>query len=205
GKGSLVNKMPGDDWQKLANLRLLLSYQFSHPGKKLLFMGGEFAQWHEWNHDNSLEWDLTQWERHNGIQLMVSDLNKLYKSINALHEYDFDGKGFEWIDCNDWENSILTFLRKGDDPEDVVLIGCNFTPVPREEYRIGVPFAGSWKEVFNSDACEYGGSGMGNAGRVDSEPIKCHGRDNSILAKLPPLATIIFRFEKKEKEIADVK
>lgn len=205
GKGSLVNKMPGDDWQKLANLRLLLSYQFSHPGKKLLFMGGEFAQWHEWNHDKSLEWDLTQWERHNGVQLMVSDLNKLYKSINALHEYDFDAKGFEWIDCNDWENSILTFLRKGDDPEDVVLIGCNFTPVPREMYRIGVPFAGSWKEVFNSDACEYGGSGMGNAGRVDSEPIKYHGRENSILAKLPPLATIIFRFEKKEKEIPDVK
>jgi len=197
GKGSLVNKMPGDDWQKMANLRLLLSYQFSHPGKKLLFMGGEFAQWREWSHDHPLEWHLTQWDRHKGVQLMVSDLNRLYKSTIALHKYDFDSKGFEWVDCNDWENSILTFLRKGDEPEEVVLIGCNFTPIPRDKYRIGVPVPGFWKELFNSDAREYGGSGMGNAGGVMSDQIKWHGRENSILATLPPLATVIFRFERE--------
>ena len=122
GKGSLVNKMPGDDWQKLANLRLLLTYEFMHPGKKLLFMGGEFAQWDEWSHDQSLQWHLTQWERHNGIQKLVADLNTIYRNTPSLYEYDFDPKGFEWIDCNDWENSILTFIRKGSNPDDIILI-----------------------------------------------------------------------------------
>jgi 1,4-alpha-glucan branching enzyme len=160
-------------------------------------MGGEFAQWREWSHDHPLEWHLTQWDRHKGVQLMVSDLNKLYKSVIALHKYDFDSKGFEWVDCNDWENSILTFLRKGDEPEEVVLVGCNFTPIPRDKYRIGVPVPGFWKEIFNSDAREYGGSGMGNAGGIMSDQIKWHGRENSILATLPPLATVIFRFERE--------
>lgn len=200
GKKSLVNKMPGDDWQRLANLRLLLSYQFMHPGKKLLFMGGEIAQWSEWSHDNSLEWPLVKWERHSGIQLLVSDLNRIYRTIPALHELDFDPKGFEWMDCNDWENSILTFIRKGNDPEEVVLIGCNFTPVPREKYRIGVPIEGFWQEVLNSDAKEYGGSGIGNAGGLVTEPVLWHNKKQSLLVKLPPLSLVVFKFRKTEEE-----
>jgi 1,4-alpha-glucan branching enzyme len=193
GKGSLVNKMPGDDWQRLANLRLLLAYQYAHPGKKLLFMGGEIAQWSEWQHDGSIEWHLSQWDRHNGVQLMVSDLNKLYKSIPALHELDFDAKGFEWMDCNDWENSILTFVRKGIEPSEQVLVACNFTPVPRKNYRVGVPAPGFWKELFNSDAKEYGGSGLGNSGGVMSVPQNWHKKDHSIEISLPPLAVLIFQ------------
>ncbi len=198
GKKSLVNKMPGDDWQRLANLRLLLSYQFMHPGKKLLFMGSENAQWTEWSHDSALEWSLTQWERHKGVQLMISDLNRIYRTISALHEYDFDPKGFEWVDCNDWENSILTFLRKGSDPEDVVLVGCNFTPVPRDKYKVGVPFEGLWQEVLNSDAKEYGGSGIGNAGALMTQSISWHNKKQSLLLKLPPLGLVVFRYKKPE-------
>jgi len=194
GKGSLVNKMPGDDWQRLANLRLLLTYEFMHPGKKLLFMGGEFAQWDEWSHDHSLQWHLTQWERHNGIQKLVADLNNIYRNTPSLHEFDFDPKGFEWIDCNDWENSILTFIRKGNDPNDITLIGCNFTPVPRLAYRVGVPLPGYWEEILNSDAIEYGGSGSGNAGGTSSEAVSWHGKKNSILITLPPLAAVVFKF-----------
>ena len=194
GKGSLVNKMPGDDWQRLANLRLLLSYQFLHPGKKLLFMGGEFAQWSEWSHDHSLDWQLTQWDRHSGVQLLVKDLNRLYKSLSALHKYDFDGRGFEWMDCNDWENSILTFVRKGSDPEDMVLVACNFTPIPRMLYRVGIPLAGYWEEILNSDAKEYGGSGVGNGGGVPSEPVEWFGRPQSVLITLPPLSITAFKF-----------
>ncbi len=193
GKGSLVNKMPGDDWQRLANLRLLLTYEFMHPGKKLLFMGGEFAQWDEWSHDHSLQWHLTQWERHNGVQKLVADLNAIYRNTPSLYEYDFDPKGFEWIDCNDWENSILTFIRKGSNPNDIVLVGCNFTPVPRQAYRVGVPIPGYWEEILNSDAIEYGGSGSGNAGGTTSEAISWHGKKNSILITLPPLAAVVFK------------
>ncbi len=199
GKGSLVNKMPGDDWQKLANLRLLLTYEFMHPGKKLLFMGGEFAQWDEWSHDQSLQWHLTQWERHNGIQKLVADLNTIYRNTPSLYEYDFDPKGFEWIDCNDWENSILTFIRKGSNPEDIILIGCNFTPVPRLAYRVGVPLPGYWEEILNSDAIEYGGSGSGNAGGTTSEAVSWHGKKNSILITLPPLAAVVFKFRPEKK------
>ncbi|MCX7727077.1 MAG: 1,4-alpha-glucan branching protein GlgB, partial [Chitinispirillaceae bacterium] len=195
GKRSLVNKMPGDDWQRLANLRLLISYQFFHPGKKLLFMGGEFAQWHEWSHDKSLDWHLTQWKRHSGIQLMVSDLNKLYRSIPALHEIDFEPAGFEWIDCNDWENSILIFLRKGNNPNDIVLIGCNFTPVPRFGYKAGVPKEGFWKEIFNSDATEYDGSGVGNSGGIWSSKEPSHGREQSVSITLPPLGVVAFKYQ----------
>lgn len=199
GKGSLVNKMPGDDWQKLANIRLLLTYEFMHPGKKLLFMGGEFAQWDEWSHDQSLQWHLTQWERHNGIQKLVADLNTIYRNTPSLYEYDFDPKGFEWIDCNDWENSILTFIRKGSNPDDIILIGCNFTPVPRLAYRVGVPLPGYWEEILNSDAIEYGGSGSGNAGGTTSEAVSWHGKKNSILITLPPLAAVVFKFRPEKK------
>ncbi len=199
GKGSLVNKMPGDDWQRLANLRLLLTYEFLHPGKKLLFMGGEFAQWDEWSHDHSIQWHLTQWERHNGVQRLVADLNTIYRNIPSLYEYDFDPKGFEWIDCNDWENSILTFIRKGSNPNDIVLVGCNFTPVPRQAYRVGVPIPGYWEEILNSDAIEYGGSGSGNAGGTTSEAISWHGKKNSILITLPPLAAVVFKLRPNQQ------
>ncbi|MFP4163413.1 MAG: 1,4-alpha-glucan branching protein GlgB [Chitinispirillaceae bacterium] len=199
GKNSLVNKMPGDDWQKLANLRLLLSYQFNHPGKKLLFMGGEFAQWVEWKHEQGLDWELTQWERHSGIQKMVSDLNRIYSQNSALHYYDFDPKGFEWIDCNDWEQSILGFVRKGPDDNDRVLVLLNFTPSPRHDYRIGVPLAGFWEEIFNSDAPEYGGSGVGNAGGVATVDEPWHNQDQSIQVSFPPLGALLFRL-RKEKE-----
>jgi 1,4-alpha-glucan branching enzyme len=198
GKKSLVNKMPGDDWQRLANLRLLISYQFMHPGKKLLFMGMEIAQWTEWAHDIALDWKLTKWERHSGMQLLVSDLNRIYKSIPALHEFDFDPKGFEWMDCNDWENSILAFIRKGSDPDDLVLVACNFTPVPREKYKVGVPKDGFWQEILNSDAKEYGGSGIGNAGAVVTQPVPLHNKKQSLVLKLPPLGLVVFRFKKPE-------
>jgi 1,4-alpha-glucan branching enzyme len=170
-----------------------------HPGKKLLFMGGEFAQWDEWSHDQSLQWHLTQWERHNGIQKLVADLNTIYRNTPSLYEYDFDPKGFEWIDCNDWENSILTFIRKGSNPDDIILIGCNFTPVPRLAYRVGVPLPGYWEEILNSDAIEYGGSGSGNAGGTTSEAVSWHGKKNSILITLPPLAAVVFKFRPEKK------
>ncbi|MDG5816755.1 1,4-alpha-glucan branching protein GlgB [Chitinispirillales bacterium ANBcel5] len=201
GKGSLVDKMPGDDWQKLANLRILLSYQFNHPGKKLLFMGSEFAQWNEWGHDQSLEWQLAQWERHSGVQQMVSDLNRIYKENKALHFYDFDSKGFEWIDCNDWEQSILGFIRKGPEAQSRVLVICNFTPVVREGYRVGVPLGGFWEEIFNSDAEVYGGSGVGNAGGVKTDDLPWHGQQHSLLITLPPLAAVVFKVaENKDPE-----
>ncbi|MCL2183404.1 MAG: 1,4-alpha-glucan branching protein GlgB [Chitinispirillia bacterium] len=196
GKNSLVNKMPGDDWRRLANLRLLLSYQFSHPGKKLLFMGGEFAQFVEWNHDRSLNWELTQWERHNGIQLMVGDLNRIYRKEAALYYYDFDPKGFEWIDCNDWEQSILGFIRKGPGEYDRMLVALNFTPEPRKGYRVGVPVAGFWEEIFNSDAKEYGGSGIGNSGGMETEERAWHGHDQSLTLTLPPLGAVLFKVKK---------
>ncbi|GBU21392.1 1,4-alpha-glucan branching enzyme [Fibrobacteres bacterium R8-0-B4] len=198
GKNSLVNKMPGDDWRRLANLRLLLSYQFNHPGKKLLFMGGEFAQFVEWNHDRQLNWELTQWDRHNGIQRMVSDLNRIYKKEPALHYYDFEPKGFEWIDCNDWEQSILGFIRKGPDEFDRLLIVLNFTPEPRRGYHVGVPVAGFWEEIFNSDATEYGGSGVGNAGGMETENKAWHGHNQSLPLTLPPLGAVLFKIRKPE-------
>ncbi len=200
GKQSLVNKMPGDDWQRLANLRLLLSYQFNHPGKKLLFMGGEFAQWHEWNHSKSLDWDLTQWERHKGIQHMVSDLNRIYVQNAALHYYDFDPKGFEWIDCNDWEQSILGFIRKGPQDSDRILVVLNFTPQPRHGYRVGVPLGGFWEEIFNSDASEYGGSGVGNSGGSSAEEQAWHGQNHSLLITLPPLGTVVFKVKSETEQ-----
>jgi len=193
GKGSLLGKMPGDDWQKFANLRLLLGYMYGQPGKKLLFMGAEFGQWREWAHDESLDWHLTQYERHAQIQGWLRDLNRLYQREASLQELDCDSGGFEWIDCSDADSSVLSFLRKGRSGDDIFLIVCNFTPVPRLSYRVGVPRGGRWVEVLNSDAGEYGGSGLGNMGGVEAEPIRHHGRPYSLDLTLPPLAVVFFK------------
>ena len=193
GKGSLIGKMPGDDWRKFANLRLLFGYMYAQCAKKLLFMGGEIGQWSEWAHDHSLEWDLLQYHFHSALQRWVADLNRLYRTEPALHERDIDPSGFEWIDCNDAESSVISLLRKGASTEDRVLIVCNFTPVPRQNYRVGVPRGGYWKEVLNSDATLYGGSGWGNLGGADALPIPLHGRDHSLTLTLPPLAAMFFK------------
>jgi len=193
GKSSLLGKMPGDDWQRFANLRCLLGYQFSQPGKKLLFMGGEFGQGCEWKHNESLEWHLLEFPPHQGLQNWVIDLNRIYRQEPALHQFDTDVDGFEWIDCNDNETSVLTFLRKGRTPDDVVLVACNFTPIPRPNYRVGVPRAGFWKEILNSDATVYGGSGWGNLGGVEAAPIGAHGRPHSVTLTLPPLSAIFLK------------
>jgi 1,4-alpha-glucan branching enzyme len=198
GKGALFGKMPGDEWQKYANLRLLFGYMYGHPGKKLLFMGGEFAQWKEWNHDESLEWHVLQYPLHKGVQRWVADLNHLYRTEPALYELDFKAEGFEWIDSSDWEKSIISFLRKGTDSEDIMLVICNFTPVPRLNYRIGVPRVGSWREVLNSDASLYGGSGHGNFGGVDATPIPSHGRPYSLSLTLPPLGIVFLKNHRED-------
>jgi 1,4-alpha-glucan branching enzyme len=193
GKRSLLDKMPGDDWQKLANLRLLYGYMYSQPGKKLLFMGGEFGQWHEWNHETSLDWHLLDYSTHAGIARWVEDLNRLYRAEPSLHEVDFSHSGFEWIDCNDIETSVIALLRKGKSPDEAVLVVCNFTPVPRYNYRVGVPRPGLWKELLNSDAREYGGSGHGNFGGLQTMPIPSHGRLYSINVTVPPLGVVFFK------------
>ncbi|MBX5463727.1 MAG: 1,4-alpha-glucan branching protein GlgB, partial [Steroidobacteraceae bacterium] len=190
GKGSLIGKMHGDEWQQFANLRLLLGYMWSHVGKKLLFMGGEFGQKREWQHDESLEWHVLQYPLHAGVRQWVRDLNQFLRSTPALYEKDFTSDGFEWIDCNDADGGTLAYLRKGSSPEDIVLILCNFTPVPRENYHIGVPRGGTWRERLNSDAREYGGSGVGNFGLVEAAPLPSHGRTHSLTLRLPPLGTL---------------
>ncbi|MFH1778152.1 MAG: 1,4-alpha-glucan branching protein GlgB [Candidatus Omnitrophota bacterium] len=196
GKGSLLAKMPGDDWQKRANLRLLLGYFYTHPGKKLLFMGGEFGQWNEWNHEQSLDWHLLQYPQHQGIKQWVKDLNHFYRSEPALYEVDFESAGFQWVDCNDTEKSIISFIRRGRSSAEVLLIVCNFTPEPRSNYKIGVPGCGYWKEVLNSDAKTYGGAGYGNLGGVEAAPVSSYGRYQSISLILPPLGIVIFKKEK---------
>jgi 1,4-alpha-glucan branching enzyme len=195
GKGSLMGKMPGDDWQKFANLRLLFGYMYAQPSKKLLFMGGELGQWREWAHDGSLNWELLDQAHHAGMQRWISDLNQLYRSEPALHELDYDPAGFEWIDCNDAESSALSWMRKGKSSGDFVLIVCNFTPVPRQSYRVGAPRGGFWKEILNSDASLYGGSGQGNLGGVEAAPIPLHGRPHSLTVTMPPLAALFFKSE----------
>jgi 1,4-alpha-glucan branching enzyme len=192
GKSSLLGKMPGDDWQKFANLRLLLGYMYAQPGKKLLFMGGEFGQWREWVHDESLEWHLLQYSSHSGLSQWVGDLNRMYQSQPALYEVDFDPMGFEWIDCNDVEHSVVSLVRKGRAFADVIVAACNFTPVTHFNYRIGVPQPGFWTELLNSDAEAYGGSGQGNLGGVEAAPIPLHGRSYSLTVTLPPLAVVFF-------------
>jgi len=193
GKGSLLAKMPGDDWQKFANLRLLLGYMYAQPGKKLLFMGGEFGQWREWVHDESLEWHLLGYPPHSGLKRWVEDLNRFYRGQPALYELDFEQAGFEWIDCNDVEHSVVSLMRKGRAPDDNVVVVCNFTPLTHVNYRIGVPRTGFWKELLNSDAREYGGSGQGNLGGVEAAPIPLHGRPYSLTITLPPLAAVFFK------------
>lgn len=193
GKGSLIDRMPGDDWQKFANLRLLYSYMWSTPGKKLLFMGGEFAQWTEWNHDSSLNWELTQYDRHAQIQAVIGRLNELYRELPALHARDYDAEGFEWVRLHDAANSILGYLRRGPGERDWVLVVANFTPVPREGYRLGVPVAGLWDEVFNSDSAIFGGGNIGNAGCVEAVTAECDGRPFSLTVTVPPLGAIFLR------------
>jgi 1,4-alpha-glucan branching enzyme len=168
---------------------------YGHPGKKMLFMGGEFGQCWEWNHDDSLQWHLCQYEGHFGLQQYVHDLNWLYRSEPALYEVDYDWTGFQWIDINDTENSIISFLRKATDPNNQIVCVCNFTPVPRQGYRIGVPFLSRYREVLNSDSQIYGGSNMGNGGSVMAEPISAHGFPNSISLTLPPLSVLYFKVE----------
>jgi 1,4-alpha-glucan branching enzyme len=193
GKGSLIGKMPGDEWQKNANLRLFLGYMYSHPGKKLLFMGAEFGQWKEWNHDESMEWHALEYPSHQGIQSWVRDLNHLYRNESALHELDFSEDGFEWIDFHDWEQSIISFIRKNKSAKETILIFCNYTSVPRYDYRVGVPHGGYWKEILNSDSDIYGGSGCGNSGGVEAEPIPAQGREFSLSLTLPPLSILFFQ------------
>ncbi|MBE0616845.1 MAG: 1,4-alpha-glucan branching protein GlgB [Proteobacteria bacterium] len=195
GKGSLLRKMPGDDWQKFANLRVLLGYQAAHPGKKLLFMGGEFGQWDEWYHEKSLDWHLLEREPHRGLRRWVQDLLGFYRDTPALFQRDFEEGGFQWVDCRDWEQSVLSFLRRGTDPGDDALIVLNFTPVPRPNYRVGVPLEGRWREALNSDASLYGGSGWGNLGSLETTPTPAHGFFQSLSVTLPPLAILFFRPE----------
>jgi 1,4-alpha-glucan branching enzyme len=193
GKGSLLAKMPGDAWQKFANLRLLLGWMYAQPGKKLLFMGGEFGQWNEWNHDGELDWQLLGLEPHKGLMQWIDDLNRLYRCEPALHRCDCDPRGFQWIDCRDSDQSVLTFLRKGHDSDAEILVAANFTPVPRVNYRLGVTPADVWEEALNSDALTYGGSGWGNLGAVESSPLPSHGFSASVVLTLPPLAIVFFK------------
>ena len=193
GKGSLIGKMPGDDWQKFANLRLLLGYMFCHPGKKLLFMGAEIAQWREWSHEGSLDWHLLDHAPHRGIQQLVRDLNRLYREEPALHAADPDPDGFRWADSGDWEQSVISFYRFAGPGGDPVLVICNFTPVPRHNYRLGVMREGTWKEILNTDASVYGGSGQGNLGGLETVPVGAHGQLQSLNLVLPPLALVAFQ------------
>jgi 1,4-alpha-glucan branching enzyme len=193
GKGSLLGKMPGDEWRRFANLRLLFGYMFVQPGKKLLFMGGEFGQWREWDHESQLQWELLQQPMHQGVQHWVRDLNLLYQREPALHVHDCEPEGFRWIDCNDAKHSTLVLLRLGGESDPMLIAACNFTPVPYPGFRIGAPAAGHWQEVLNSDAKLYGGSGQGNLGGVSTSPVEHHGYPQSLEITLPPLAVVIFR------------
>jgi 1,4-alpha-glucan branching enzyme len=193
GKGSLLGRMPGDRWQKFANLRAYFAFMYTHPGKKLLFMGGEFAQEREWNHDTGLEWHLLDDPMHRSVQALVRDLNNLYRSTPALHVLDCEWQGFEWIDCTNVEQSVVSYIRRGHEPHDFVVVVCNFTPVVRHGYRIGVPAAGFYAERLNTDAAEYGGSGVGNSGGVEAQTIPSHGRPYSLALTLPPLAALVLQ------------
>jgi len=192
GKGSLLGKMPGDEWQRFANLRLLYAWMFAQPGKKLLFMGAELGQGREWTHEESLDWHLLQYPYHEGVRRWVADLNHTYAGHPALHRLDFDPRGFEWVDCSDLEDSVVSLLRKGDAGDRDVLAVFNFTPVPRRDYRVGVPRGGNWTEIANSDAPEYGGSGQGNLGGVSAAPVRHHGRPWSLNLVVPPLGAVFF-------------
>ena len=196
GKGSLLRKMPGDDWQKFANLRLLFGYMYAQPAKKLIFMGGELGVWSEWYHETNLEWQLLEYPMHAGLQHWVKDLNRVYRSEPSLHSLDFDPSGFKWIDCNDSEQSTLSMMRKANSKENTMIIACNFTPVPRLNYRVGAPQGGFWSEVLNSDAWEYGGSGQGNMGGIEAAPVPFHGMRFSLNLTLPPLSVVFLKCER---------
>ena len=198
GKGSLLGKMPGDDWQKFANLRLLLGYMYAQPGKKLLFMGAELGQWREWAHDGTLDWHFLEYQRHAGIQKWVKALNQLYRSEPALYELDCEPAGFQWIDANDALQSTISFVRKGKSTDDILLVICNFTPMTYANYRVGVPRGGFWGEILNSDAKEYGGSGQGNAEKLSAQRTSWHGRPYSIEIALPPLAVVCFKSRRRK-------
>jgi 1,4-alpha-glucan branching enzyme len=193
-KGALLSKMPGDDWRKFANLRALYGLMIAFPGKKLLFMGSEFGQWHEWHHEHSLDWHLLQYEPHQRLQATLRDLNTMYRELPQLHSVDFHYTGFEWIDFADSDSSIISFVRKSGDQEDPIVVVGNFTPVPRKGYRVGVPHAGPYRVIFNSDAAAYGGSNVGDT-RVVAEAFPCQGRTQSITLSLPPLAVVFLRRE----------
>ena len=190
GKGSLLNKMSGDEWQKFANLRAYFGFMWGYSGKKLLFMGGEFGQWQEWNHDTGLEWMALEAPRHRGVQRLVRDLNLVYRSEPALHQIDFNWNGFRWIDANDSDNSVFSFIRYAKNPEDCIVVVCNFTPMARERYRIGVPRAGVYREIINSDLAIYGGSGLGSGPALTTLSESCHTFDQCLSLTLPPLATL---------------
>jgi 1,4-alpha-glucan branching enzyme len=200
GKGSIFGRMPGDEWQKFANLRLLYSYMFTHPGSKLLFMGGEFGQSTEWNHEKSLDWHLLDYDYHRGVQSIIKDLNKLYKTEPALYHYAFEHKGFQWVDYGDRENSVIAYQRQGDRKEDLMIVVCNFTPAVRQHYRVGVPYRGQWREHFNSDDRKYHGSGVVNHGLLMTSPVAYHQRDYSVSLTLPPLGMVILKLEKEVNE-----
>jgi 1,4-alpha-glucan branching enzyme len=193
GKGSMMAKMPGDEWQKAATLRLLYGFMYAHPGKKLLFMGCEFGQWREWSVDDSLDWHLLAEPRHAGLQHWVRDLNAFYVAEPALFERDFDGAGFEWLDAADSQNSVVSFVRRGESPDNDIVIIVNWTPVVREGYRVGVPRAGFYRELLNSDSAVYGGSNSGNGGGVATDAVKSHGHDQSLLLTLPPLGALFLK------------
>jgi 1,4-alpha-glucan branching enzyme len=195
GKGSLLTKMAGDEWQRFANLRAYYGFMWGHPGKKLLFMGGEFGQWQEWNFNTSLEWAALEAPNHQGVQRFVQDLNRLYQNEPALYEDDFAESGFEWIDASDTDNSILSYIRKAKSSDEFLVIVTNFTPVPRVGYRIGVPKPGYYREILNSDSAYYWGSNVGNDGGQATEAIPVHGRPQSLALTLPPLATIMLKLE----------
>ncbi|MBI4309412.1 MAG: 1,4-alpha-glucan branching protein GlgB [Candidatus Omnitrophica bacterium] len=200
GKGALAAKMPGDDWQKFANLRLLLGYMFAHPGKKLLFMGQELAQWEEWRHEKSLDWHLLAYAPHQGIHQWVKDLNKLYTSEPALYQCDFTPDGFEWIDLNDYNQGVISFVRKTSDGKSKIMAVCNFTPMTWHNYHVGVPQAGLWREILNSDAAIYGGGSQGNLGGKEAMKIGFHGRPYSLALTIPPLGILFLK--KREERIA---
>ena len=204
GKKSMLDKMPGDAWQKFASLRLLYTFMFTYPGKKLLFQGCEFGQGREWNFDEAGDWYLLERPQHQGIKQIVADLNHMFRELPALHEIDFESSGFEWIDCHDSSQSVLSYLRKSKDGKQLVTCAFNFTPVPRENYRIGVPKPGFYREAMNSDAELYGGSNVGNRGGVHSEPISWMGRANSIPLALPPLAGVVMVLEPDATTAADI-
>jgi 1,4-alpha-glucan branching enzyme len=193
GKGSLLSRMPGDEWRQFANARAFLAYMWAHPGKKLLFMGQEIGQRDEWNHDASVQWNLLEYDYHRKLQTFVRDLNRLYASQPAMYEVDFHYSGFEWVDFRDAESSIIAFLRRAADPSDYVLFCCNFTPIPRTGYEFGVPEEGFYREILNTDSEIFGGSNLGNGGMVSSNPKPRHGREHSIAVTLPPLAVVAFR------------